>query len=307
MSDELPNPVATNATPDEHPEGDAIRARVERYFSDENLPHDAYMLGLTGGAENWPVSISRISGFYKMRQYKPLTQVKASLRKSTFLEFTDNKHIRRRVPLAIEPTVKPEMIAEMKHLQLQEKTKGNPDKQNKHDIQYTQSTQEKPRMTKAMVSDQTIDYRNTGTDINKLEPTGFEENFADAPVTPAEYATNRNLYDPSISFATRIETAIQRYRARRKFHVETARIFSEFLSFGGIDSTQKQFTGRLTKADLAALEPEDVAAMTGIDVVREAVLSNEKWEVDFVAVANGFLSVNLGSFTLFRTDVSQFK
>jgi len=156
MSDENSNPVASNATPDEHPEGDAIRARVERYFSDENLPHDAYMLGLTGGSENWPVSISRICGFYKMRQYKPLTQVKASLRKSTFLEFTDNKHIKRRVPLSIQPKVTPEAIDEMKQLQLQEKTKGNPNKQNKQDKQdkqVTQSTQEKPRMTKSMVSE----------------------------------------------------------------------------------------------------------------------------------------------------------
>lgn len=130
--------IANTATPDEHPEGAAIRARVERYFSDENLPNDAYMLALTGGAENWPVSISRISGFYKMRQYKPLSQVKASLRKSTLLEFTDNKHIRRRVPLAIEPTVTPEAIEEMKHLQQLEKQSGySQGKANNGDSQST--------------------------------------------------------------------------------------------------------------------------------------------------------------------------
>ena len=37
-------------------------------------------------------------------------QVKGSLMKSTFLEFTDAKHIRRKVPLSLEPTVKSESI-----------------------------------------------------------------------------------------------------------------------------------------------------------------------------------------------------
>lgn len=125
MTDQISVSNSTPATAaEEHPEGDAIRKRVERYFSDEDLPHDAYMLALTGGAENWPVSVSRVNGFYKMRQYKPHSQVKASLRKSTILEFTDSKHIRRRVPLAIEPTVTQEAIDEMKHLQMLEKQSG---------------------------------------------------------------------------------------------------------------------------------------------------------------------------------------
>lgn len=111
-------------------------------------------------------------------------------------------------------------------------------------------------------------------------------------MTPAEYAVNQDLYDPSISFATRIETAIQRYRARRKFHVDTARIFSDFLSFGGIDSAPRQFTGRLTKADLQGMDAADIAAMTGLHTVRDAVLDTQKWEVDFVGVANGFLLVD---------------
>jgi len=152
-----------------------------------------------------------------------------------------------------------------------------------------------------------IVYGDIHADIYKLEPTGFEENFADAPVTPAEHAINRHLYDPSVSFATRIETAIQRYRARRKFHTETAQVFSEFLSFGGVDTAQKQFTERLSKADLADMDPADVAAMTGTDVVREVVLNNDKWEVDFVGVAQGFLFVNDCSSELLVTNVLQVK
>ena len=104
----------TQATEKEHPEGAAIREQAEFYFSDENLPNDAHMLGLTGGSQNIPVSLSRVLGFHEMRRFKPMTQVRASLRKSTFLEFTDNKHIRRRVPLAIEPVVEPEVIVDVK-------------------------------------------------------------------------------------------------------------------------------------------------------------------------------------------------
>jgi len=113
-SDDSPLSKLTQVTEKEHPEGAAIRKQAEFYFSDENLPSDAHMLGLTGGSQNIPVSLSRVLGFHEMRRFKPMTQVRASLRKSTFLEFTDNKHIRRRVPLAIEPVVEPEVIVDVK-------------------------------------------------------------------------------------------------------------------------------------------------------------------------------------------------
>lgn len=94
----------------EHPEGAEIRRQVEFYFSDENLPGDAHLLGHCGGAENRPVSINRICGFKKMRRFKPRQAVIAFLRKSTFLEVVDDKYIRRRVPLSIEPRAVPEKI-----------------------------------------------------------------------------------------------------------------------------------------------------------------------------------------------------
>ena len=123
----------------------------------------------------------------------------------------------------------------------------------------------------------------------QLKPTGFEENYADAPITPAEYATERELYDPSISFASRIETAIQRYRARRKFHSDTAYVFGEFLRFGGIETGQKQFSGGIDKADIKDKSASEIAAMAAVDLVSEAVLDGSKWEVDFPAIAQGFL------------------
>ena len=73
---------------------------MEFYFSDENLPTDKHLLQCCGGRENLPVSISRIRGFQRMRQYKPKTLVTAALRLSAFLEVSaDGKTIKRKVPL----------------------------------------------------------------------------------------------------------------------------------------------------------------------------------------------------------------
>lgn len=144
MADQVSISVPPTEAPKEHPEGEIIRQKVEYYFSDENLPHDAHMLGLTGGAENLPVSISRIFGFFEMRKYKPMSQIRASLRKSTFLEFTDNKHIKRRVPLAIAPTVEPEVIEDVKRKTAEARQQ---DKQAKQQVD-----QDGPRLSKAMVS-----------------------------------------------------------------------------------------------------------------------------------------------------------
>lgn len=177
-----------------------------------------------------------------------MAQVKESLRRSTFLELVDNKHIRRRSPLKVKPTVQADMMPE-------------------------QPAKDKPWLTKGM-----------------LKPTGFEANFADAPLTPAEFAVEKDLYDPEISFETRIETAIQRYRSRRKFHQGTAHIFNAFLSFGGIESSPRQFTGGISKEDLEERDASEIAAMLAQDFVSQDVINHgDKWEVDFAAVARGFL------------------
>jgi len=97
------------------------------------------------------------------------------------------------------------------------------------------------------------------------------------------------LYHNSISFATRIETGIQQYRGRRKFHADTAYIFSAFLSYGGIEASPKQFSGGLSKKDLDERDAAEIAAMAATHIVPEAVQDDMKWEVDFAAVAKGFL------------------
>jgi len=212
----------SDQVPTEHPEGDAIRKRVERYFSDENLPHDAYMLALTRGSENWPVSVSRISGFYKMRQYKPHSQVKESLRKSTFLEFTDSKHIRRRVPLAIKPTVTLEAIDEMKRLQLLEKQSGySQSKPRKQDKQDKQDSKAIPHMTKGMVSEYVLNFNSTLTFLliilsyqsprstSSYQPlTHTAPAYTTVPVPLHTYLTTSSLSPPALKITSRMRLSL---------------------------------------------------------------------------------------------------
>ena len=58
-------------------------------------------------------------------------------------------------------------------------------------VRAPKRAKEKPWLTKGM-----------------LKETGFEEYFADAPITPAQYEENRQLYDPDNIFSARIEAAI---------------------------------------------------------------------------------------------------
>ncbi|KAH0046561.1 hypothetical protein KCU72_g9632, partial [Aureobasidium melanogenum] len=230
---------------------------VEYYFSDENLPNDAYLLDKIGGKENKPVEIKKICQFPKMRKYKPYRSVVESLKKSTMLEVIDNKYIKRRVPLTIEPMAPEEVKAVLEE---EQKKKG-----------INRPPPDQPWMTKAM-----------------MKPTGFEEFYADAPVTPAAFEEEQSLYDKDISFETRIETAIQRYRARRKFHQQTAQVFNKFMTYGGIECGPKMFGGSDNR-DLAEMDAAEIAAVTAIHFVSEDVLYTDRWEVDFAGVAKGFL------------------
>ncbi|TKA63134.1 hypothetical protein B0A49_09908 [Cryomyces minteri] len=238
----------------EHPEGEEIRRQVEYYFSDENLPSDAHLLGKCGGAENKPVSVKHICGFKKMRGYRPHTAVIASLKKSTFLEIVDGKLIRRKVPLSIKPSVEPEATVPVKK-------------------------EDQPWMTKGM-----------------LKATGFEEYWTDAPVTPEVHEEELDLYDSSLPFAERIETAIQRYRAKRKWHQEVANIFAKWMKYGGVDSGPKQFSGGLDVKYLEDRSTAEIGTLTSIYYVSESKGDEEKWAVDFEGIAKGFFSSQVPTF-----------
>lgn len=65
---------------------DKIRAQVEFYFNDSNLPADKFMWEQTGGIENKPVPIKTICAFKRMRNFQPYSAVVAALKESRFLE-----------------------------------------------------------------------------------------------------------------------------------------------------------------------------------------------------------------------------
>ncbi|KAF2089740.1 hypothetical protein K490DRAFT_63874 [Saccharata proteae CBS 121410] len=78
---------------------DEIRKQVEFYFSDSNLPQDAFLMQQTGGHENKSVPIKVIHGFKRMRHFQPYSAVLEALKNSTFLEVTENEEVKRKSPL----------------------------------------------------------------------------------------------------------------------------------------------------------------------------------------------------------------
>lgn len=76
-----------------------IRRQVEFYFSDSNLPVDAYLLKLTGGHENIPVDLKVIHSFKRMKHFQPYSAVRDAVASSAFLNLSDKDEITRKKPL----------------------------------------------------------------------------------------------------------------------------------------------------------------------------------------------------------------
>ncbi|KAI9713022.1 MAG: hypothetical protein M1820_001007 [Bogoriella megaspora] len=233
----------------DHPEGDEIRRQVEYYFSDANLPYDSHLLAKCGGQANEPVSIKSISGFPRMRRYKPFSQVVNALRLSNELEVVEGNCIRRRKPLTLPLQVKPE-VAEVHKMEL----------------------------------------KSQGLSKNMLKPTGFEDGATEAPITPEVYNQERELYDPNFPFSDRIETAVQRFVARRKFHSDTNRIFNGWLKFGGINHGPRMFTGGFNRDDLEDMTADQIGEVKAMHYCLDDVDNASKWVVDFEGVAKAYFS-----------------
>jgi hypothetical protein len=60
------------------------------------------------------------------------------------------------------------------------------------------------------------------------------------------------------------------------------------MNYGGIESGPKMFGGSDNR-DLVEMDVAQIAAMTAINFVAEDVVYSDRWEVDFVGVAKGFL------------------
>ncbi|PNY26320.1 Argonaute-binding protein 1 [Tolypocladium capitatum] len=139
------------------------------------------------------------------------------------------------------------------------------------------------------------------TALPRNRGTGFEEYFADPPMTPQEHAEEQDeIYAADLPFEERIQSCIQRFRSRRRLRGEQTRFFDEYLFLGGIDTSNNAFIGQDDR-DLQALTPAERRDATATDVVHGGSATNDRfyngdgehWSVDFTGVAAGFFSNSL--------------
>ncbi|EEH06616.1 conserved hypothetical protein [Histoplasma capsulatum G186AR] len=122
--------------------------------------------------------------------------------------------------------------------------------------------------------------KRTKKSRGKNKGSGFEEYAADGPITVAEYEENKNRYD------RRLETAIQRFQAKRSMNIDRRNVFTKYMSYGGVDVGPKMFEGN-DQRDLMDMDSEDILTAAAQASVPE---NRVGWDVDFEAVAKGFLS-----------------
>ncbi|KAL8906996.1 MAG: hypothetical protein Q9207_001682 [Kuettlingeria erythrocarpa] len=119
-------------------------------------------------------------------------------------------------------------------------------------------------------------------------PTGFEEFYVDAPMTPAEFEEEKGF---DIDFSRRIEYAIQRFCARRNMDSTKKDIFDKYLLLGGISAKPKQFTGGLDAKDISDMDAAEIALMKATHFVdADKWGGNSAYEVDFETCAKAFFS-----------------
>lgn len=116
-----------------------------------------------------------------MRQYKPFLQVVESLKKSAFLDVVEGNKIRRKIPL-MGKTILDEDDNE---------SDVDIEPEEVHNQQISLAKKKKQRIVQQPKVEKPIGFDR---------PHGFEEFFADAPVTPAEFQEEVSMYDPGISF-----------------------------------------------------------------------------------------------------------
>lgn len=78
---------------------DEIRRQVEFYFSDSNLPIDAYLLSMVDGQKNRPVDLHILHNFKRMRHFQPYSAVLKAVQQSKVLDVTDEGEITRKTPI----------------------------------------------------------------------------------------------------------------------------------------------------------------------------------------------------------------
>ncbi|PYH44503.1 uncharacterized protein BP01DRAFT_342179 [Aspergillus saccharolyticus JOP 1030-1] len=118
------------------------------------------------------------------------------------------------------------------------------------------------------------------------KPTGFEEYYVDAPMTPTEHEAEEEIYSQSRPIIHRIEDALQRYQKNRRLENNRRAIFLKYLAYGGVDVSPKMFEGTDQK-DLQELDSEQILqAKTQTSIATDSA----KLPIDFDAVVRGFLT-----------------
>ncbi|KAI1624777.1 Argonaute siRNA chaperone complex subunit Arb1-domain-containing protein [Exophiala viscosa] len=123
------------------------------------------------------------------------------------------------------------------------------------------------------------------------KPTGFEDFFADAPMTPAQHAEEQELYDPALHFVDRVLTAIARFERTRKLVSERREILFKYLAYGSIETGPNQFQGGQDTEGMDKTQIAQTLTQARIrDDKRDLGTETSLYEVDFQGVMKGFLS-----------------
>lgn len=123
------------------------------------------------------------------------------------------------------------------------------------------------------------------------KPTGFEDFFTDAPLTPEQHAEEMELYDPGLHFIDRMLTAIGRFERTRKMSPDRRDILYKYLSYGNVECGPNMFQGG---QDLNKMDKSTIAGiLTNASITEEKRDLNTEtslYAVDFLGCMQGFLS-----------------
>jgi hypothetical protein len=209
-------------------------------------------------------------GFKKMRPYKPKALVVTALRKSAFLEVSDDgKTIKRKAPLQGKTLLDEDFIEE------------------DDEIAYDPRTR-KPVAYPVPLDSQQKKVYPEGASKNMQKPTGFESTYVEAPITFDEAAEENKLYDEDKPFVERIEIAIQRFKKKRRMHEMYSKVFNKLMRFGGVDTEPRMFQG-VSKSEMKDMDAEEIALALAIHKVPWDRADEQQWSVDFYGVGAAFL------------------
>jgi len=126
--------------------------------------------------------------------------------------------------------------------------------------------------------------------------TGFEEYYADPPITPQEAEEEKDMYSRDQDFTERMETALHAFKARRTFQARNADIWTKFVKFGGVTTGPNPYTGSTgvdDDEDMTKAEKLRKGATEWLDNDKFDHGPSGKWAVDFDGVAKGFLYASI--------------